>query len=185
MVKLVPASEGIPVLVHAWSFEDGAWKRIETANSTTGWDYGLGVRILEAGHLAFRSAEVLVSQVQGDGESAPEILAGLARFAPQAKPSDSSGWVRFGSGDTWLEIWEVSGEFAHTTGLAAFLDRERKPVKPPGWPFTGKDFVSYTWRGPYLLAAEADSGARPRLYRGGKLVWSSDSARTVTFWPRR
>ena len=36
---------------------------------------------------------------------------------------------------------------------------------------------------PYLLVAEGYNGARPRLYRDGKLVWSSSTALATTFWP--
>ncbi|HVT60368.1 MAG TPA: hypothetical protein VHR45_18490 [Thermoanaerobaculia bacterium] len=47
-VKLEPASGGDRVLVHAFAFEDGAWKRFETASSTVGSDYAPGVRELTA-----------------------------------------------------------------------------------------------------------------------------------------
>ncbi|HVT60369.1 MAG TPA: hypothetical protein VHR45_18495 [Thermoanaerobaculia bacterium] len=58
-------------------------------------------------------------------------------------------------------------------------------MKPPGWPYTEKELVSYAWNGAYLLAAWQYRGSRARLYRGGELVWSSDTAHAVTFWPQR
>lgn len=113
------------------------------------------------------------------------MLARLARFAPQADRARSDqGWIRFGSGGTRFVLWEVSGDFTHSTGLAAFVDRAGNPVKPPGWPFTEKDLLSYVWNGAYLLAAQDQAGSHPRLYRDGNLVWSSDAANAVTFWPR-
>jgi hypothetical protein len=189
-VKLEPAAEGVPVLVHAFVFHggaDGGWQRRETANSTDGWDLALGVLALRAAQdLAFRSAEVLAKHVQGDDENDQALLAKLAGFAPQAHPApNESGWIRFGAGATRFVLWEASGEFAYATGLAAFVDAGGNPVKPPAWPYTENDVLSYVWNGPYLLAAEDFVGSHPRLYRDGRLVWSSDAARAVTFWPRR
>ena len=47
-----------------------------------------------------------------------------------------------------------------------------------------KDLVSLQARGSFLLVSLADSGGHPRLYRGRKLVWSAETARAVTFWPK-
>jgi hypothetical protein len=139
-----------------------------------------------AQELGFRSTEALVPRVQGDLEIDEGLLAKLARFAPQAKLVEGSdSWIRFGSGGTRFVLWEAGGELAASTGLAAFVDPGGNPVKPPGWPYTESDRLSYRWNGPYLLAAQDHAGTHPRLYRGGKLVWSSDTARAVTFWPRR
>jgi hypothetical protein len=182
-IKLDPPAEGVPVLVHAFAFQDGAWARFETATSVEEKDSGVGVYQLKAAQdLAFRSSEVLSMRAEGDGEIDPALLARLARFAPQASPRVGE-WVRFGSGNTGFELWENSSDLAYSTGLAAFLDAAGEPVSPPGWPNTEKDVVSYAWNGAYLLAARDRAGMHPRLYRGGKLVWSSDSARAVTFWP--
>jgi hypothetical protein len=187
VVKLEPATEGVPVLVHAFAFAGRRWQRLETASSTDGWDLALGVAALRAAQdLAFRSTEVLVPRVQGDGEIDEGLLAKLASFAPQAQPvAGSESWIRFGAGNTRFVVWEASGEFAYSTGLAAFVDPGGNPVKPPGWPYTENDRISYVWKGAYLLAAQDHVGTHPRLYRGGKLVWSSDTDRAVTFWPRR
>jgi hypothetical protein len=186
-IKLEPASDGVAVLVHALAFERGAWQRVETANSTDGWDLGLGVLALDlAQQLAFRSAEVLLPRVQGDDENDPAVLAKLARFAPQAHPvAGQLGWIRFGSGSTAFEVWEDGAELAWSTGLAAFVDAAGNPVQPPAWPFSENDRISYSWSGDYLLAAQDTIGAHPRVYRGGRLLWSSDAARATTFWPRR
>jgi len=188
LVKLEPASQGDPVLVHAFSFEHDTWKRLETANSTTTWDLGLGVYALKAAQdLAFRSGEVLAPKVQGDDEVDAALLTNLARFAPQALPVEGGGgWIRFGSHDTRFVLWEDGGDFAYSTGLAAFVDPSGNLLKPPsGWPFTENDLLAYRWKGPYLLAAQSEIGAHPRLFRNGKLVWSSDIVRAVTFWPRQ
>jgi len=184
-VKLEPAAAGVRVLVHAFAFTGGAWKRFETASSTTGWNDAEGVTALTAAQdLAFRSAEVLVARVQGDREVDQALLEKLAGFAPQARPTDQDGWIRFGSGDTRFVLWEVSGELTASTGLAAFVDATGRPVKPASWPYTEKDLVTYRWNGEYLLATLGSLGSHPRLYRRGKLAWSSDAAQAVTFWPQ-
>jgi hypothetical protein len=84
-----------------------------------------------------------------------------------------------------LAIAAFDDEFTHSTGLAACVDAASNPVKPPGWPFTERDFLCYRWRGDALLAAEDHAGSHPRLHRAGKLVWSSDTANAVTFWPMK
>ncbi len=136
-----------------------------------------------AQNLAFRSTEALQPQVQGDRESDGALVAKLALFAPQVHPSEWAGWIRFGSKATRFMVCEITGDYAYSTGLAAFVDAAGNPVKPSAWPFTEKDLVNYTWKGLYLLAAEGWTGAHPRLYRKGELVWSSDTAQAVTFWP--
>lgn len=184
----VEDEQGVPILAHALAFEHGAWRRIETARSTDGWDLALGVLALDAAQrLGFRSAEVLLPRVQGDDETDAAVLARLARYAPRVRPGPSGGaWIRFGAGATRFEVWEDGGDFAYSTGLAAFLENPfGEPRAPAGWPMTANDLASYTWRGDYLLAATEGIGSHPRLYRGGRPVWASDTARTVTFWPRR
>jgi hypothetical protein len=184
VMKLEPAPDGIAVVVHALAFEAGSWKRIETANSTEGGALALGVTALDAAQgLAFRSAERLAPHIQGDAEIDVDLLSKLARFAARAEAGAS--WIRFGSGSIRLEVWEAGGELAYSTGLAAFLDAAGNPLRPPGWPYSARDVVSYSWNGSYLLVAEGVIGTHPRLYHDGKRVWSSDTARAVTFWPSK
>jgi len=146
----------------------------------------MGVGALAAARdLGFRSAEVLEPRLQGDDEVDAALLARLAGFAPQAHPEEGKlGWIRFGSGGTRLVVWEDGAELAYSTGLAAFIDPAGNPVKPAGWPYTENDRISYRWQGGYLLAAQDHVGTHPRLFRDGKPVWTSDTARAVSFWPR-
>ncbi|MET0404711.1 MAG: hypothetical protein ABW123_20010, partial [Cystobacter sp.] len=75
------------------------------------------------------------------------------------------------------------GEEALSTGLLRRVDKQR--VLPlPGFPLRPNDLASLQTRGAFLLLSLADSGAHPFLYRGGRAVWSSETARAVTFWPR-
>lgn len=184
--RLEQPPDGVPVLAHAFVLEGRRWRRVETINSTDAWDLALGVTALDAARgLGFRSAETLVPRVQGDEENDGALLAQLARFAPQvaALGREAGGWIRLGRGDTRFVLWEERGEFGYSTGLAAFVDRDANPHPPAQWPFGEKIRICYRWNGPYLLAAEGYSGARPRLYRNGKLAWSSSTAQATTFWP--
>jgi hypothetical protein len=185
-VKLEPANQGVAILAHAWVRDGASWKRIETVNSTDGWDLGLGVLALNAAkELGFRSAEVLLPQVQGDDETDPAMVSRLAAFATDVHPQPGYvGWVRFGTDQIRLAVWEDGGDFAYSTGLLAFVDPRGTPTAPPSWPFSRHDFIAYSCRGPYLLAAVESIGSHPRLYQNGRPVWSADTARAVTFWPR-
>jgi hypothetical protein len=185
-VRLEKPLDGVPVLAHAFVLESRHWHRVETVNSTDAWDLALGVKGLAAAQgLGFRSAETLAPQVQGDEENDGALLARLARFAPQLAglTRGDGGWIRDGWGDTRFVLWEEHGEFGYSTGLAAFVDRNGNLHPPAEWPFSEKIRICYRWNGPYLLVAEGYNGARPRLYRDGKLVWSSSTALATTFWP--
>jgi hypothetical protein len=69
------------------------------------------------------------------------------------------------------------------TGLVRKVDKQRVSALP-GFPLRPTDLASVQTRGAFLLLSLADSGAHPHLYRGARLVWSSESARAVTFWPQ-
>lgn len=176
---LSSVTEGLPVLVHAYRFEDGKWARAETKLSTTGWDYGLGVKELASfGKLGPRSVELSESHAQGDTAD-PADASALMKLIPRASPEDGE-WIFVGAGPSRVFVWEISGEFAHTTGLVAF---DGKVLPQLG--FTDGDLVSLRSSGAFLLVASSNVGSHPRLYEfpSAKLVFSSDSARGVTFWP--
>ena len=86
------------------------------------------------------------------------------------------------AGGARLYVWEISGEFAHTTGLVALGS---PPAVLPKLGFNDGDLVAIRTSGPFVLIAGSDVGTHPRLYQlpAGKLVFSSDTARAATFWP--
>lgn len=175
--------EGLPALAHAYRFEKGQWTRAEVKATTTGWDYALGVQALDAhGKLGARSVELSSAHAQGDAVTG----AALAKLKPlqpkKAKGDDDGHWIFLGAGGQRFYAWEISGEFAYTTGLLA----AGEPPKPlPRLGFTDGDLVAVRTSGPFVLVTAAGVGAHPRLYRmpAGELVYSSDGARAVTFWP--
>lgn len=152
-------TEGIPVLVHAYRREGADWKRIETKLSSQGWDYGLGVAVLEANRtLGPRSGELLQSHAQGDSAEG-EVLTALLKHAPKkAKREDDGHWTFLGAGGTRVFMWEVTGEFAHTTGLVVVDDQ---PLPELG--FTDGDLVAIRSSGAHLLISSSNVGTHPRL----------------------
>jgi hypothetical protein len=175
---LSTVSEGIPVLVHAYRRSGEQWVRVETKLSTTGWDYGLGVQALEA-HQALgpRSIDLAAAHAQGDSAD----LEALRALTPKGAGAEDGSWIFVGAGGARLYVWEVTAEFAYTTGLLAGVDA--KPLPKLG--FTDGDLVAIRTSGPHVLVTAADVGTHPRLYQypSAKLVFSSDTARAVTFWP--
>lgn len=175
--------EGVPVVVHAYRREGADWKRVESKLSTTGWDYGLGVRELEAfRRFGPRSADLAASHAQGDvAEDA--VLPALMTLAPKDAGADDGQWIFLGAGGARIYVWEISGEFAHSTGLIALGTPGPKPLPKLG--FTDGDLVAVRTSGAHLLITGSHVGTHPRLYElpAGKLIFSSDSARAATFWP--
>jgi hypothetical protein len=174
-------TEGLPALAQAWRYEGTTWSRFETKLTTTSWDYALGVQALDAHKtMGPRSVDLSASHAQGDSAEGA-ILESLARLAPKNAGADDGAWIFLGAGGARLYVWEVSGEFAHTTGLLATV--EGKPLPKLG--FTDGDLVAIRTSGAHVLVTASDVGTHPRVYEypSAKLIFSSDSARAVTFWP--
>jgi hypothetical protein len=163
------------VLVHAYRRNGAQWTRIETRLSTTGWDYGLGMQNLDAFRkLGPRSIELAAPHAQGDSADLPSLAA--------LSPTGADGsWIFVGAGGARIYVWEITGEFAYTTGLIAGADA--KPLSKLG--FTDADLVALRTSGPHVLISAANVGTHPRLYEypSAKLLFSSDTARAATFWP--
>ncbi len=175
-------TEGLPVLVHAYKREGAEWKKFETKLSTTGWDYGLGVKELEASRKLGPSTEDLLSaHIQGDSAEG-DIVPELMKLAPKGAKEDDGSWIFFGAGGARLYVWEISGEFVYTTGLIA---AGSPPAVLPKLGFTDGDLVAIRLSGPYVLISDSASGTHPRMYElpAAKLVFSSDTARAATYWP--
>lgn len=173
--------EGLPVLVHAYKREGATWKRFETKLSTTGWDYGLGVRELEAARtFGPKSVDLLDSHIDGDEVDAATATS-LKKLAPaKAKTEDDGTWISVKVGTGKVNVWQVTGEFAHTAGLIVNGD-----ALLPELGFTDGDLVALQISGNFLLVTKSDVGTHPRLYSlpDGKRAFGSDTARGVTFWP--
>ncbi|MGV3625665.1 MAG: hypothetical protein ACO1OB_32945 [Archangium sp.] len=175
-------NEGIPVLVHAYKRDGAKWTRFETELSTTGWDYGLGTRALEMSTELGPKSDTLLDSISETDTFDDATQKQLEKFKPaKAKTEDDGAWTGVEVDGTVISVWQVSGEFAHNTGLAV---TSAGPLPELG--FTDGDLTAYSSNGPFLLISKSDVGTHPRMYSfpGAKRVFASDSARGVTFWPR-
>lgn len=182
VIDLTGFDEGLPALAHAMKFMDAKWTRVETKATTTGWDYAMGVQALDAfGGIGPRSVELSSGHLQGDN-AGPKEVAALKKLAPKKAGSEDGEWIFFGVGGARVYAWEITAEFAFTTGLVA---TGTPPQVLPKLGFTDGDLVSLRPSGKYLLVTASGVGTHPRLYElpEGTLVFSSDTARAVTFWP--
>ena len=115
---LKPVEEGLPALAHAWQLSGTSWTRVETAQTTTGWDYGRGVSELEAeATFGPRSVKLLETHPGEAGEVDEATQAKLKAFAP--KKGDGS-WAALGAAGTRAFTWVITAEFGYTTGLLVF-----------------------------------------------------------------
>jgi hypothetical protein len=167
-----------PLKAHAFAFLGGKWLRMESKDSSDGLGTAaLGLRK----DLGERSIRALDPRFEGKELEDDAVLDSLYELSPE-KPEGQ--WMELRSGAYALAIWGTPfGGDTLATGLIRRLDRG-KALALPSYPYRPNDMISLRTRGPFLLVSLADSGAHPRLYRGQKLVWSSESARAVTLWPK-
>ncbi|WP_224362132.1 hypothetical protein [Hyalangium versicolor] len=167
-----------PLKAHGFAFLGGKWLRLETKDSTD----GLGTAALDMRkEMGERSIRALDPRFEGREIEDDAVLDPLYELSPEQPEGQ---WVEFRSGLHSLAVWGTP--FGNDT-LATGLLRRLEPgtvVALPSYPFRPNDMMSLRARGAFLLVSLADSGAHPRMYRGRKLVWSSETARAVTLWPR-
>lgn len=167
-----------PLLAHAFAWEGGAWTKLDSKES----DEGSGTGVLaQRKTLGERSNRVLDPRFTPEEIQDDVLLDGLYALSPEQPDGE---WTQLRRGKYTLVLWGTPfGEDMLATGLLRAVEKG-KAVALPGQPYKANDLVSLQARGAFLLVSLADSGGHPRLYRGRKLVWSSDTARAVTFWPR-
>jgi hypothetical protein len=169
---------GRPLVAQAFAFQDGAWTRLDSKAS----DALSGTQVLalreELGERSNRSLDPRFEPEEIDDD---ELLDQLYALTPEQPEGE---WSLLRRGGYSLAVWGTPfGDELLATGLLRRVAKGRA-VALPSHPYRENDLVSLQSRGPLLLVSLADSGGHPRLYRGKKLVWSSESARAVTFWPR-
>lgn len=169
---------GRTLLAHAFVYEGGTWTRLDSKAST---EFS-GTRVLPLRkELGERSSRALDPRFEPREIEDDAVLDQLYDLTPEQPEGE---WTSLRSGRYTLAIWGTPfGEELLATGLLRRVEKGRV-VALPGHPYRENDLVSLQSRGPFLLVSLADSGGHPRLYRDRKLVWSSESARAVTFWPK-
>lgn len=178
VVPFTPVLGGRPLLAHAFAYLGGKWLRLESkgASETAGT-----AALKHRKELGERSNRVLdprfeALEIEDDG-----VLDALYELSPEQPEGE---WTEYRSGAYTLAIWGTPfGSDMLATGLLRRVEKG-KLVALPSYPFQPNDAISLRTRGPFLLVALADSGAHARMYRGKKLVWSSETARAVTLWPK-
>jgi hypothetical protein len=165
-------------MAHAFAFLGGMWLRMESKASSA----GLGTAALEhRKELGERSIRALDPRFEALVIEEDAVLDPLYALSPEQPEGE---WFEFRSGTHRLAIWGTPfGRDTLATGLLRQLQNGTVHALP-AYPFRPNDMISLRTRGPYLLVSLADSGAHPRLYKGRKLVWSSEAARAVTLWPK-
>ena len=164
---------------HGFAFLGGKWIRLESQSTTE----ALGTAALalrkELGERSIRTLDPRFEPLEIEDDAVLEPLYALTPELPEGQ------WSEYRSGIHALAVWGTPfGEEMLATGLIRRLERGGKVVALPEYPYRPNDMISLRTRGPYLLVSLADSGAHPRMYRGRKLVWRSETARAVTLWPK-
>ncbi|MFL5344739.1 MAG: hypothetical protein ACJ8AT_08090 [Hyalangium sp.] len=174
----VGGAGGTRLKAHGFAFLGGKWLRMESKDSTE----GLGTAALELRkELGERSIRTLDPRIETHEVEDDAILDSLYELSPEQPEGQ---WAEFKSGAYTLAVWGTPfGKDTLATGLIRRLENG-KAVALPAYPYRPNDMISLRTRGQYLLVSLADSGAHPRMYRGRKLVWSSETARAVTLWPK-
>lgn len=178
MIRLDLGGKGRPLLAHAFAWQGGTWTRLDV--KATNERSGTGVLELRKG-LGERSSRTLDPRFTPEEIEDDALLDQLYELTPEQPDGE---WARFERGGHTLAIWGTPfGDELLATGLLRRVEKG-KAVALPNLPYRANDLVSIQSRGPFLLVSLADSGGHARMYRGRKLVWSSEGARAVTFWPR-
>ncbi|MFZ5470026.1 MAG: hypothetical protein ACOZIN_11380 [Myxococcota bacterium] len=186
-ITLPLIADGLPALAHAVRLEGAAWTRVESKVTTTGWDYAAGAAALDSWNQLGPRTEVLSTfHSLGDAVEDEATRALLAPWTPPPSADETDGWAVLRNPLGNLFGWQVSGEFAYTTGLLVFQPQGKPPAPLPNLGFTRGDLLAIELRGPYLLVALTSVGTWPRVYdlREAKLAFASDTARAAVFWPK-
>lgn len=185
---VVPDSPGMPFLAHAFRLERGAWRRIETAGTTSEACDAPGVAVLEAASPDRQAPATfrLLDPAQGHILSTDPIPAELFDVLGRHERNDAEAvyaWVRLASnGRAAVLAVEALYDYAYLTTpvILAGDDGVRELDALPE-----NAILAAASRGRWLLFSEAVSGARPVLYDldGATVAFTAPGAVTATFWP--
>jgi hypothetical protein len=178
VVPFTLSGRGRPLVAHAFTYLGGKWLRLESKGSSEAAGTGVLKHRKELGERSNRALDPRFEALEIEDDT---VLDSLYELTPELPEGE---WSEFRSGAHSLAVWGTPfGSDMLATGLLRRLEKG-KLVVLPSYPFQPNDAISLKTRGPFLLVSLADSGAHARMYRGKKLVWSSETARAVTLWPK-
>ena len=178
--------EGLPAAAITYRRSGGAWKIASVVATTIGWDYARGWSASpEAAGIGPRSNALLEAHSETSEVADAATRTVLDQIA-KSKP-DGDGWAQITTAAAAIYVWMFNAEFVSTTGRIAWRRADSSIELLPELGFTGGELVAISSRGRFLLVAGSNAGAFPRLYDlvGHRLVYASETARAVTFWPTR
>jgi hypothetical protein len=187
--------EGIPALAIAYRREGATWKRTEIKLTTTGWDYAMEARALDAANTLTPDSADLREEKDLDAVQDPALMKRLSALDPKVATNDDGEWAKLTTPGGPVFIWREIGEFAHSSNLMAW-GPAAKPTRIAGLEFKHSSphvyrqgapnlrLVSVTTRGAHMLVTDAE-GAFPRLFDTvtKRRVPVFEGATGASFWP--
>ncbi|HUJ58819.1 MAG TPA: hypothetical protein VLX92_10010 [Kofleriaceae bacterium] len=180
MLDFTQLQEGLPAAAITYRHDGGTWRLVDVAATTIGWDYARGWSAApEAATIGPRSYDMLAAHAATTEIRDAATRGALDRIARST--SDGDGWAEIAG----IYVWMISGEFVSTTGRIAWRGGAGAITLLPELGFTGGELVAIRPRGRFVLVASSNAGAFPRLYDlvARRLVYASETARAVTWWP--
>ena len=97
------------------------------------------------------------------------------------RPNDEGEFARIDTSAGPVYFWQVTGEFAYSTGLVLTADGTQLDTA-----FSSGEIIALQKQGPFVLVTAPAIGAYPRLFdvKTKKTVFVSETARATTFWPK-
>ncbi|MFN3430008.1 MAG: hypothetical protein ACK46X_08645 [Candidatus Sericytochromatia bacterium] len=190
-----PGQEGMPALAIAYRREGASWKRTEIKLTTTGWDYAMGIRALDAANALTPDSTDMREEKDLDAVQDPALMKRLGGLDPNVATPDDGEWAKLTTPGGPVFIWRESGEFLHSSNLLAWGPAS-KPTRIAGLEFKHSSphvyrqgapnlrLVSVNLRGNHMLVTDSD-GAFPRLFDTltKKRVPVFEGAVGASFWP--
>lgn len=180
------AQDGLPGLAHAFRLEGGEWKRIETKDTSYGWDYAADVRALDAYDAIGPTPEKLEAAAREALKPVAEDAPELAQLNAVQQTSDTGNWKQLETLGGPLYAWESQdGEFP-VLSMPVRVKGAKGLIEPEGLDL--REAISVSTRGEWVLfrgqGSEDEHVARLWNVKTNKLVTSRIANTWVTFWPK-
>ncbi|WP_224242162.1 hypothetical protein [Hyalangium gracile] len=177
-------AEGSPGLAHAYRFEEGGWKRIETTSTTYGADLASGVLALQV-NKELQPLAKASPEHHNPGEEAP---APAAKKLDQAFPGlDESGqWMTLATpGGKLYYRGTLGGEFLYP-GAPIAWEQDGKWVELEGLLARPDDYLDIVLQEGWLLVTNFGGTRSAQVWdtRTKELLVSAEGASAPAFWPK-